>query len=455
MAESIDHTGVKIFPAILSLFIPGLGQVAQRLIQRGVSIFALVSSALVVTLWYGDPYWLIAPCLLWVWNLWDAFRKPTGAPVVIAALLWFGMAFGIGTRVTEINFGAIFENPERAESIWRPMLNPDFLQERSEKKIASVRVELPCGGISSPAEQVTDGITVAVDSNCVFVKDSITLKANGLWENYPVRVSWRIPLGNASNVWNLVTDAEGSVIFTFEVPPQALAQAPDITLPQPHDIEVYQSRPIGGVEISQNGLYVIQGIYETLALALLATTIGAVLAVPFGFLAAHNLMSGNVITRFIYYLTRTVLNIFRSIESLIFAIIFVRIVGLGPFPGMIAITLHTIAALGKLYSEVIEGIDPGPIEAIRSTGANWLEVIRYAVIPQIVPPFTALTIFRWDINVRSSTIIGFVGGGGIGFFLYQWILLGDYRAIGTSFIAIAVVVTIMDFFSARVRERLI
>jgi phosphonate transport system permease protein len=136
------------------------------------------------------------------------------------------------------------------------------------------------------------------------------------------------------------------------------------------------------------------------------------------------------------------------------AIIFVVIVGLGPFPGMLAITVHTIAALGKLYSEVIEGIDPGPIEAIKATGANWLEVVRYAVIPQIVPAFTALTIYRWDINVRSSTIIGFVGGGGIGFFLYQWIMITDYSAVGAAFIAIAVVVVILDFFSAKLRESL-
>ncbi len=165
-------------------------------------------------------------------------------------------------------------------------------------------------------------------------------------------------------------------------------------------------------------------------------------------------MGGNPITMAIYFIVRTILNIVRSIEALIMAIIFVVIVGLGPFPGMLAITVHTIAALGKLYSEVIEGIDPGPIEAIRATGATWLQVVRYAVIPQIVPPFTALTIYRWDINVRSSTIIGFVGGGGIGFFLYQWILITDYRAVGASFIAIAVVVIILDFFSAKLREGL-
>ena len=166
-------------------------------------------------------------------------------------------------------------------------------------------------------------------------------------------------------------------------------------------------------------------------------------------------MGGHPVTLSIYVITRTILNIIRSIEPLIIAIIFVVIVGLGPFAGVIAITLHTIAALGKLYSEVIEGIDPGPLEAIRATGGNWLQMVRYAVIPQIIPPFASFTLFRWDINVRTSTIIGFVGGGGIGFYLYQWIIKGDYRAVSSSFIAIAVIVITLDFISAKVRARLV
>jgi phosphonate ABC transporter permease subunit PhnE len=206
--------------------------------------------------------------------------------------------------------------------------------------------------------------------------------------------------------------------------------------------------------LSFNGGFIFEGIQQTLGMALLATTVGAVFAVPFGFLAARNLMSANAITRVIYFVMRTVLNIARSIESLILAIIFVKVVGLGTFAGFIALTIHTTAALGKLFSEIIEAIDPGPIEAIRSTGANWLQVVRYAVIPQIVPQFTALTIYRWDINVRTSTIIGLVGGGGIGFFLNQWIRNGDYRAVSASFIAIAVVVMLMDFLSTRIRARL-
>jgi phosphonate transport system permease protein len=210
----------------------------------------------------------------------------------------------------------------------------------------------------------------------------------------------------------------------------------------------------GTLTPSFNGQFIFEGIGQTLGMALLATTVGAVLGLPLSFLAARNLMSANVITRAVYFVMRTLMNITRSIESLIFAIIFVKVVGLGPFAGFIALTIHTAAALAKLFSEVIESIDPGPIEAIRSTGANWLQTVRHAVIPQIVPQFTALTIFRWDINVRSSTIIGLVGGGGIGFFLNQWIRNGDYRAVSASFIAIAIVVVAMDFLSARIRARI-
>jgi phosphonate transport system permease protein len=223
---------------------------------------------------------------------------------------------------------------------------------------------------------------------------------------------------------------------------------------QNYRVGLTQVETLPGYTLSVNGRYILQGIYETLALAFLATVLGAILALPLSFLAARNLMSASPVSYALYVVVRTLLNIFRSIEALILAIIFVIIVGLGPFPGMLALTVHTTAALGKLYSEVIEGIDSGPIEAVRAVGATWLQIVRFAVIPQIVPSFTALTIYRWDINVRSSTIIGFVGGGGIGFFLWQWILLGDYRAVSASFITIAVVVILMDYFSAQLRAQL-
>lgn len=156
----------------------------------------------------------------------------------------------------------------------------------------------------------------------------------------------------------------------------------------------------------------------------------------------------------LYNTSRTSLNVIRSIEPLIMGLVFVIWVGIGPFAGVLALTLHSIAALGKLYSEQIENIDPGPIEALESTGANQLQTIVYAVVPQIVPPYIAFTMYRWDINVRMSTIIGFVGGGGIGLLLQQQINLLRYREAGVAVLAIAIVVSILDYASAYIRERL-
>jgi len=155
----------------------------------------------------------------------------------------------------------------------------------------------------------------------------------------------------------------------------------------------------------------------------------------------------------IYYITRTFLNGLRSIEALVMAIVFVIAVGIGPFAGVMALGLHTIVSLAKLYSEQVESIMAGPLEAIQATGANRLQTIIYAVVPQIIPPYISYTMYRWDINVRMSTIIGFVGGGGIGFLLQQNINLLNYRAASAQMVAIAVVVASMDYVSSVLREK--
>lgn len=179
--------------------------------------------------------------------------------------------------------------------------------------------------------------------------------------------------------------------------------------------------------------------------------IGAVLGLTLAVFtkAKENLSVGMVI----YYITRTILNGLRSIEALVMAIVFVIAVGIGPFAGVMALGLHTIVSLAKLYSEQVESIMAGPLEAIQATGANRLQTIIYAVIPQIVPPYISYTMYRWDINVRMSTIIGFVGGGGIGFLLQQNINLLNYRAASAQMFAIAIVVASMDYISSVLREK--
>jgi len=143
------------------------------------------------------------------------------------------------------------------------------------------------------------------------------------------------------------------------------------------------------------------------------------------------------------------------VEALIMVIVFAVWVGIGPFAGVLALSLHTVAALAKLFSEQVESILPGPLEAIKATGATRLQTIVYAVIPQIVPPYISFTMYRWDINVRMSTIIGFAGGGGIGFLLQQNINLLNYRAAAAQMLAIAIVVAMMDFLSSYMREKVV
>ncbi len=191
---------------------------------------------------------------------------------------------------------------------------------------------------------------------------------------------------------------------------------------------------------------------EVFAYMLSCATIGSILGLIGGAMVGVN--SSFPLGSTLYNLSRTALNTVRSIEPLIMGLVFVVWVGIGPFAGVLALTLHSIAALGKLYSEQVENIDPGPLEAIQSTGASWLQTVIYAVIPQIIPPYIAFTMYRWDINVRMSTIIGFVGGGGIGLLLQQQINLLRYRDAGVAVLAIAVVVSMLDYTSAYIREKL-
>ena len=251
-----------------------------------------------------------------------------------------------------------------------------------------------------------------------------------------------------------MADAEGGfeidIIMPYRLVPPSVSEEEQIW-----KLQGRQVAGTGPAEPSTELKLAIERMIETIFLGMMSTFFGIILAIPVSFLAARNLMSGSWITLVIYFLTRTVLNIIRSIEPLIWAIIAVVVVGLGPFAGILALTLHSIAALGKLYSESIESIDSGPIEAIQATGANWLQTIMYAVVPQIIPPFVSFTIYRWDINVRMSTVIGLVGGGGIGFLLVQWIRLLDYRAAGIAVWFIAITVAILDYVSSEIRQRFV
>ncbi len=193
----------------------------------------------------------------------------------------------------------------------------------------------------------------------------------------------------------------------------------------------------------------------TILLGVVATAFSLVAALPLSFLGARNIMAGNPITQAIYIVIRLVFTIIRSIDVLIVVIIFAVLLGIGSAAGVFALAFHNVGVLGKLYSESIAGIDAGPLEAITATGANRIQVIWTAVIPQIVNPYISFTIYRLDTNVRLAPILGLVGGGGIGTLLFQSINLFHYGAAGLIIFMIVVTVAAMDFFSAQVRKRLV
>jgi phosphonate transport system permease protein len=226
-------------------------------------------------------------------------------------------------------------------------------------------------------------------------------------------------------------------------------------------VDLFSSEGIRGAERIFGALFqpemgifndAVFAMIETIYIALLATLISIPFTLLLSFVTARNLMKENKITFFIYYILRLLLNFVRSIEPLIWAIIFSVWVGIGPFAGMIALLVHTIAGNAKLYSEAIENIETGPVEAITATGANKFQMVWYAVVPQIVLPFLSFTIYRWDINVRMATIIGLVGGGGIGTMLMQYQGLARWHEVGLIVLMIAFVVWVMDYISAKIRE---
>ena len=489
--------------ALLSI-IPGLGQMVAGYFTRGFLLMLMIVSLV------GLAYWRMADSemeislseiqteglnaaqrqaatfailvifftvLTYLWNIYYGYACARGKPspsrmaftfLTIATLI-------IGAHITEIDIlKAIRERSDvvpRLEQILWPWGPTDAMWEREIVSLdASGRWEAPCD--ETPIEQIAPADEsepyLLLDPPCGVPsgqrkpdgtrEDGTLITVHG-YNLDPGMLAEVIVKPSSIPEFRVIADGErvrvtpgenGEVEFefimpNFVIPSTAVGSVPVI-------ITVRQEEEIGSLRPSEDFWLALEGIIETLFLALMATAAGLILAVPMSFVAARNLMATNIFTVSIYYIVRLIMNVVRSIEPLIWALIAIIWVGPGPFAGVIALTLHTIASLGKLYSESIESIDPGPIEAIQATGANRLQTIIYAVVPQVVPPFVSFTIYRWDINVRMSTIIGAVGGGGIGFILIQWIRLAKYDSVGIAVWMIAIVVTILDYISARIRE---
>lgn len=364
--------------------------------------------------------------------------------VTILALL----ALAYGWRVTRIDLYQLAAGLPNMRHIVTGLLQPDLFIQAVETTSLTVPMQIgagPGGLSSSPDGRLT------LEPASVQPGQDFTVTATGLQPNTSARLYIVDARGYARLIYGrddvLKTGPDGSFRLTFELPasfgPGAYTLRADVI------------RPTGQWFISETFKLALDKMVETIFLALMGTFFGVVLSVPLSFLAAHNLMAGSRFGLLVYYLTRTFFNITRSIEVMIVAVIMAVVVGIGPFAGVMALVVHSIGALGKLYSEAIESIDPGPIEAITATGANRLQVVVYGVLPQVIPAFISFTLYRWDINVRMSTIIGFVGGGGIGYLLIQYINLLQWNQAGTAIWLIAIVVAAMDYLSAVIRARVV
>jgi phosphonate transport system permease protein len=194
----------------------------------------------------------------------------------------------------------------------------------------------------------------------------------------------------------------------------------------------------------------LRGAMETIQIAVVGTAVAAVVALPLGFAAARNAAPA-----WLFYWARSLLNAFRAVDTLVYALFFVAAVGLGPFPGVLAVMVYTATVLAKLYSEAIEAIEPGPVEAVRATGATALQVLRWGVLPQLVPQFLSFTLYRFETNIRAAAVLGFVGAGGIGFYIQTYLRLLNYPAAATVLLVLVGLVMIVDFASSRLRARLV
>lgn len=601
-----------------------------------IAAIGLVSDQLISTAITGEESRLIYAltslfgaaivAAMWLWNIQDAYQlspdEDSRAATTNLILLGSIGLLILGTRVTQVDLPKALREYKDTQVILRRIVWPwkaAFVYE-TDDVTAEADVQAPCPPDAIPPavnEPKEDEPWIVVTPTCgelsfrdqqgnIDLGTELTIRGGNFRPDETARIQWQNPIGDPFTPRG-VGDAEFPVgpDGTFET----TLHIPDVTIPstaagaQIHEITVIQSGPASFTgELSREMKLSLQQMLVTIMMGLMATFVGIILALPFSFMAARNLMStvrttvegfvggvvglalgaylgnqlaGNLSARLgglerapvqtsliyfvlvvggavlffqlaasllermakralpefvsllisviglgaigtviglylgrgfangilglvyadsfvdsittrtsligaiigavvlgyqgyrigpqgevtvgqlIYVVVRSLLNIIRSIEPLIWALVGIIWVGPGPFAGFIALTLHTIAALGKLYSEAIESIDPGPIEALQATGANRLQTIVYAVIPQVMPPFISFTIYRWDINVRLSTIIGLVGGGGIGFLLIQWIRQFQYSNAGIAVWLITITVAALDFISAEIRERFV
>jgi phosphonate transport system permease protein len=378
-----------------------------------------------------------------------AFRESPVRRVIRVVVLVIALGVLVaGWRVTDIDLGKLTNAPNAAP-ILKALVTPDVVA----RDVVPVEMDVPVvvgAGSSSPATANTpSGQTLRVTPGSPVPGGSVEFDGTGFAPNADGQLRLQNPSRNLDALWlRVTTDDNGNF--------QAFSGWPDYsTVPQ----DVYQFHLVinapGETHISDTFVQSLERMGETILLALMGTVFGVLFSAPLSFLAARNLMGGSRIGRGIYWFVRLIFTVTRSIEVLILGVIMVVIVGIGSYAGVLAIVVHSIGSLGKLYSEAIENIEPGPVEAITATGASRLSTIAYGVVPQVVPAFLSVTIYWWDHNVRMSTVLGLVGGGGIGFLLIQYMNLLRFNQAATVLWMIVIVVTVLDWASAAIRSRLV
>lgn len=377
-------------------------------------------------------------------------RPPVWRIFLTTILIALGVVIlGFSARVSQVDFIRLFIDAPKAKDLVLAFLTPDLVTHDLKTTTLEMAFPIPCGSAPN-ATPVKSGPRLTTSVPCAAVKDTFTLEGFNLAPNAEIAIRWNIPTKGQLTLPYVNTDANGH--FSAQLDARPIAASVDNTASK---LQVNSLVPVGKLKVSQAVKDVLQAMFVTIFMALLSTTIATIIAMPLSFLAASNITRRGPVGTTVYYITRSFFNIIRSYDPLVMATIFAFWLGFGPFPGALALTVVTTASLGKMFSEAVENIDPGPIEALQATGANRLQTVVFSVVPQIVPDFVSYIIYHWDINVRISTVIGFVGGGGIGYYLSTQInsMIGYHKA-GTAIWAIVAVVWTMDFLSAEVRKRL-
>lgn len=494
--------------ALFSLVVPGAGQLYVGARTAALSIFA-TAIILAFLVWFTLEHFRVGQVeiagiettWLWIvylafllWNVWDAFQRARGGDT--SRLLAFGipilLIYIIAWQVTDINLSRLVTRFSDVRIIFNALLHPDLLTRDTQTQFGSTTIWVPC---SVPPQTTSpggnEGLPVGIDKVCGTVGDPLVMAGQGFLPNTTGNIYWQeyggtneVQVRSGGEPVLVTTDDQGKFVVSFAIPAFAGRDGLDPAAPIVQGVQARFVQEVGPIRPSENFAVIIGsiqqvpapdwmvtlgiraegstvprfvpgGIFVTIALGLLATIFSVLIAAPLSFFGAHNIMEHVRGGKAIYYLARGIFNFARSIDTLIWAIILVTWTGLGAFTGLLALTIHSVAAVAKLYSEEVEHIDPGPMEATTATGGNLLQNVRFSVIPQIIPSFLAYSLLRWDINMRSATVVGFVSAAGIGFYIFESIRKGGYREYAAALWCIAIVVLIVDFLSSYWRQQIL